>query len=1150
MTACFFVSITALGSALRAFQPLAFFAPSISAAVWIAGIVLLLAVLAAVVLVILHVNGKKQPPPAGPQGAGGLHQIELLLHDVRRRLQRSQQGARSLESLPLVYLLGDSGAGKTTTVLQSGLDPELLAGSAGTGSEVAPTELVNVWFTRISALVEVGATVREDAALLHHLVAGTRPAALRSAFGSGAPPRAAVVCIPAEQLLQSDATASARAAASQLREISRVLGTPVPVYAIVTKLDQVPHFEEFVRNLSDTEVRQILGCSVPNASASPGTYADQATRTLAGLFDVVGHQLAAFRLEVLQREADPRNTGGDYEFPREFAKLRRNLTTWLVELCRPTHLNVNPVLRGFYFTGVRARVVETSASGPFPPPSRTVPAAGATQYLNLAALKAAQAATATPAVRSSSRMPQWTFLARVLPEAILGDKAAFLPTRQSAPARLVRRALFGTAAALLLMWAVFLILSWRSNAVLEAQIAGATHAFPSDALHSPATLTPVQLNALDQLRQAIVRIERYREDGVPWTWRFGLYQGRSLEPGARAAYFRVFRTAFLDPAQSAWLAQFRTLPEEPAASSDFVAYTAAYNPLKAYLITTSEASHSQPTFLTPVFLKTWLGARTLDSEEQALARKQIDFYGAELLRQPPYSIEPENGAVAHVRGYLSKFLAETRIYQGLVADANRTNAAVDFNRLYPDAGAVVVDRFVVPGAFTRAGFAFMQEAIAHPEQHAQGEAWVLGPQGQQAGASADLSKDLAAQYSADYLKQWYTFTQSAAIAGCSSLSEATRGLNLLADPNSPLLELVYTISRNTAVPDSAIGSTFQPAHALVDPNAADRLVGPGNQEYIRALGALATQLGIWTKNPASGSDLAGFAPVLQAAGDSGNAAQQTAQAFKVLGVDARTRIDGKLLALMQAPAHCVNRLAPRPGAAANGGAQKICEGMRPLLGRFPFAPLSTMPASLEQVDAVFAPGSGVLWSVENAVLKPYLLQQGSGYVPNPAAPQPVNPHFAEYFSRMAHLSAELYPAGRESAAFTFTLRFLPGSGVTAATWIVDGQRIAAGSASQTFTWSGASAHTAALEFDGQQGPSYQGAWALFQLVHTGTRITPVPGGYRIDYPISTATTIAGHTINESASSRTMASFILAGPGAGLLAGSDLSGLGCVGDVVK
>ena len=103
------------------------------------------------------------------------------------------------------------------------------------------------------------------------LVERTRAKAYRSAFGTGAAARAAVVCVSIEQLLVADAgaslMASARATGAQLREISRLLGTPLPVYVIVTKLDRVAHFEEYVRNLSNVEVRQMLGSPLPKSEA-------------------------------------------------------------------------------------------------------------------------------------------------------------------------------------------------------------------------------------------------------------------------------------------------------------------------------------------------------------------------------------------------------------------------------------------------------------------------------------------------------------------------------------------------------------------------------------------------------------------------------------------------------------------------------------------------------------------------------------------------------------------------------------------------------------------------------------------------------------------------------------------------------------------
>jgi len=43
-------------------------------------------------------------------------------------------------------------------------------------------------------------------------------------------------------------------------------------------------------------------------------------------------------------------------------KLRKVVVQFLVDLARPSQLNVNPFLRGFYFSGVRPTVIEDDLS--------------------------------------------------------------------------------------------------------------------------------------------------------------------------------------------------------------------------------------------------------------------------------------------------------------------------------------------------------------------------------------------------------------------------------------------------------------------------------------------------------------------------------------------------------------------------------------------------------------------------------------------------------------------------------------------------------------------------------------------------------------------------------------------------------------------
>jgi type VI secretion system protein ImpL len=585
-------------------------------------LILLAGLAAAAVILIMHFRAKKNEGGGEADGGAG-SELDLMLNDANRKLRTAQRGGpKSLDGLPLIYLLGQADSAKTTLVLRSGLEPELLAGTAPRESDVSPTPLLNLWFTRQAVILETGKAIRESDSTLARMVTRTRPKAYRSTFGSAAPPRAAVVCVSAEQFLAADAAASslasARAIGAQLREISRLLGAALPVYVIVTKLDRVPHFAEYVRNLSNEEARQIFGAPLSRSEASAGVYADQASREFAAALDALCYSLGEFRLELLARETEQKNASGVYELPREFGKLRKNLNQYLVELCKPSQLSANPFLRGFYFTGVRALMVEQAAAAPAAAPFPTArQEVGATRMFSVQDAQAAYRAAAPPPASISTRAPQWTFLPRLFPEVILGDRSALSATQQTAPARLFRRMLFGGITGLLAIFAVLLLISYLNNSALERSVLNAARALPVAPTAPGSYPTLSDLQTLDQLRQTILQLDAYQQDGPPWTYRFGLYQGDALALRARRIYFDRFRPMLLNSTQANFVAYLRALPDTPAAGAD---YTAAYNPLKAYLITTTNPDKSTAQFLTPVFLQYWMGSRSVDPAHQSTNR--------------------------------------------------------------------------------------------------------------------------------------------------------------------------------------------------------------------------------------------------------------------------------------------------------------------------------------------------------------------------------------------------------------------------------------------------------------------------------------------------------------------------------------------------
>jgi len=1106
-------------------------------------LIVLAGVAAAVAILVIHFRAKKRKSEGDEAaGDGGGMDLDVLLNDANRKLRTSQQqGPKSLDGLPLLYLLGEAGSAKTTTVLRSGLDPELIAGTAPREGDVSPTPLLNLWFTRQAAILEAGDAIRQSTSLLNRLIARTRPKAYRSTFGSGAPARAAVVCVSAEQFLVSDAPtsslASARAIGAQLRQISRLLGAALPVYVIVTKLDRVAHFAEYVRNLSNDEVRQVLGTTLPRSGASAGVYTDKATRELGSALDLLVFDLGEFRIEMLDRETEPKNAPGVYEFPREFGKLRKNLTQYLLELCKPSQLSANPYLRGFYFTGVRAQTVEQIVGATPAPVQSAAPEIGATIIFSAQQFPAANRPAVQPG-RVSTRAPQWTFLSRLFPEIILGDKSALSATQQTAPARLFRRILFASLALIFGIYTVLLLVSYLNNSALENKLLGAAQSLPN-VTNAGSTLTPSlsDIQALDQLRLAIVQLDGYQQNGPPLSYRFGLYQGDKLAARARQIYFDHFRPMLLNTAQANLVSYLRSLPKAPAPGAD---YTAAYNPLKAYLVTTSNPERSVPQFLTPVVLQYWTRSRAVDPAQSQLARQQIDFYAIELLRQNPYAINPDTAAVDHARTYLSNFGAVPRIYQDMLAAAEKTSPGIDFNRQYANSAASVVEPHFVRGAFTRSGFAFMQDAIQHPARYFQGETWVLGDQAAHSLDTASVSRQLAAIYSGDFIKEWHTFLTEAHVVGCGNIKEAPDKLNVLAGPESPILELFYTVSSNTAVADPQIKAMFQPAQVLVDPNATARFIGPGNTNYVNALLSLSGAVNQFNQNPDTSKDL-----LNAAVSAAGLAVQQTAQAFNV---DPQMHTEKTVIALLESPIRCA---APPPPPPPPGPPATTCT----VLGKFPFVSLTkaqagrdltnSEQASLEEVNALFAPGSGKLWTYYNDNLKQWLVLQGTQYVLAPNAAGHVGATFAQFFNRAAGISSALYPSGATIAGFNFTLRFLPSKGIENATLVVDGQRISSGSTVQQFKWNAATAHQASLAYNSAEALQFQGTWALFQLVGIA-HVTRTAAGLQLEFPIE----VSGRPSTLPDGTPVVVRFELSGPGAEVLAPGGLSGQPCVMSVIK
>src|SRR5262249_18298086 len=184
----------------------------------------------------------------------------------------------------------------------------------------------------------------------------------------------------------------------------------------------------------------------------------------------------------------------------------------------------------------------------------------------------------------------------------------------------------------------------------------------------------------------------------------------------------------------------------------------------------------------------------------------------------PFSFPEDAFITSPARRFLNTFAAGPQlVYQKMIAKANQSVPAFNFAQKYPDSRDTVADSKIVDGAFTGAGWKVMTETIAHPENYAGGDEWVLGTTSARGTFQNVSPADVRALYEAEYKKQWRDFLNAASVRRAAGPQEQSRELEKLSGNRSPLLALLCEVSQNTSEASPEIAGAFQPVQEVVAP---------------------------------------------------------------------------------------------------------------------------------------------------------------------------------------------------------------------------------------------------------------------------------------------------------------------------------------------
>ena len=695
---------------------------------------------------------------------------------------RALGSAQYLYELPWYVFIGAPGAGKTTALVNSGLRFPLsdrLGVEAVRG--VGGTRDCDWWFTDDAVFLDTAGryTTQESQ---KEVDAGAWKGFLQLLKKSRPrrPINGALVTVSVGDLLQqtqAERDAHVVALRSRIRELYADLGVRFPVYVLVTKADLLAGFSETFAGLGREERAQVWGFSLPYAAPALDLSA------LGPAFEALERRLYDRLPEALEEEREPTRRALIYGFPQQFALLRERLVEFIDATFAPSQFDRPALLRGVYFT---------SGTQEGSPIDRVMGALARNLGLERRLL---------PAQHDSGRS---YFLTRLLREVVFPEAGlAGLDPRVERRRGWVQRGIIAASVLALVVVPTAWWISYRNNlAYLEEVRAHADEvkkqvgAIQAGARSDLGAILPT-LTAVRSLPETPATAG----GSAPWSYRFGLYQGRKIEAASRAAYRRMLQDTFF-PTMVAHLD--RSLRDSPPDRSED-----AYDALKVY------AMIYEPKRFNRDFVWRWLEARREQflpgagpAELKSLKSHFDNLYERGWVEP---AVAKDEALLAGVRARVGREALPKRIYDRLrqeppgdlkdftVADKIGPRAMLVFERQSREPLTKGV-----PALYTKDGFykSFTKRVDVVATQLAEEETWVLGTgRGAVAGlASAPSVGDSVRRlYLEDYQRTWRQFVNDLQIIKDRDLNRTIEIARTLSATDGPLKPLVKAIDRETSL---------------------------------------------------------------------------------------------------------------------------------------------------------------------------------------------------------------------------------------------------------------------------------------------------------------------------------------------------------------
>ncbi|MFA5122706.1 type VI secretion system membrane subunit TssM [Zavarzinia sp.] len=755
------------------------------------------------------------------------------------------RGRHYLYDLPWYVIIGPPGSGKTTALVNSGLRfplaEKLTDGKPGAIAGIGGTRACDWWFTDDAVLIDTaGRYTTQDSDAAADAKAWSGFLDLLKKNRPRQPLNGVVVAIGILDLLsgtKEERVAHATAIRARLAELYDRLRVKIPVYVLFTKADLLAGFVEYFDDLGKTEREQVLGFTFPLDSGK----GEAAVTHFDAELDVLVSRLNERLVDRLQAERDIERRTLAYGFPSQLASLKETCREFLDGIFLPTRFEERPVLRGVYFTS------GTQTGTPFD---------------RLAAAMAAQFGVDRQRLPAFAGPGRSYFLTRLL-RAVMFNEAGLVGRDAKAEKRRrwIARITYGLTGLITVgavgVWALSYLNNKRLIDEYDAAIAAYNEASKSLDLTMVDEATAEQnmsrlLDLLNRLR-SLAGVDR-ADEAVPFTYRFGLYQGDDLREQANEAYHRALEGAFRPRLLLILERKIKQSMNDPEA---------LYGNLKAYRILAG-AGPLDAKLLHDSFQAYW--SKLYDKPEYQDAVTRLVAHVDTLVQRPLDEVAQNTDVTQAAADVLTREPLAKRVYFRIKQAQSVTQ--LPFWRLGDKGGRLLDDvydtfagnppsKVTLPGLFTYDGFykTFLP-MVPKVVREATADSWVVGvpvDTAQSPAALAKLEGEVVAQYEDDYIQRWDEVLRSLRLKPLDGGSEAVLPiLAKLSAPDSPMKLVTAAIAKETdlgtpppapaATPAGAAGAVA--GGALPDPSAALPTGG--------AAGAAASALGFGQVGPADG----------------------------------------------------------------------------------------------------------------------------------------------------------------------------------------------------------------------------------------------------------------------------------------------------------